>query len=213
MRTLIYVPIVHSEADLGSLACELNSRFKSAFGEEVLNRRRASIEDMWAGLERKLLALPLEWPRTKLYQDGLPVCGKEFEIVRDLACQGSRNYQILLKLMELGAILTGTEDAGLVVKDYRRIQRLIEAASSGEDDRLLDELRIEGDALLRERDAFIANRIEATLCEGETGMLFIGLLHHVDEILNRGFEVRHLIHSLPFAADPWRRLKERTNAV
>ncbi len=74
---------------------------------------------------------------------------------------------------------------------------------------LLEELKREGETLLHERDVFIAERIDATLREGETGILFLGLLHRVDELLDGKLEVRQLIHSLPFGADPWRRLRER----
>ena len=163
------------------------------------------------GSSRKLLALPLEWPRARLYQDGLPVCGHEAEIVRDLARQGSRNHQILLEAMARGATLMGTESAPLIVAEYRRVQKLIEASRlmESESDAAALELRAEGERLLRERDAFMADRIDSTLQEGETGLLFIGLLHRVDELLGDGFEVRHVIHSLPFGAGPRRRPEER----
>jgi len=60
----------------------------------------------------------------------------------------------------------------------------------------------EGEALLSKRDAFVAKRIDESLAEGENGVLFLGLAHRVDELLEGKFEVRHLIHSLPFGADP-----------
>jgi hypothetical protein len=209
LRTLIYAPIVHSEADLGSVGGEVRQRFQDAFGRAAWEKRFSSVEAMWEGLGRKLLALPLEWPRTRLYQDGLPVCGREAEIVRDLARQGSRNHQLVLDLVSRGAILTGTESAPLIVAEYRRVQKLIEAARMEASDAVALELRAEGERLLRERDAFIAARIDSTLLEGETGVLFIGLLHRVDELLGEGIEVRQVIHSLPFGADPLRRKGNR----
>ncbi|HYU32483.1 MAG TPA: hypothetical protein VEW48_09990 [Thermoanaerobaculia bacterium] len=209
MRALIYVPIVHSEVDLGSMGGEVRRRFQEAFGNEEWERKYASVEAMWAGLRTKLFALPLEWRRTRLYQDGLPVCGRETEIVRDLAAGGSRNYQLLAELMERGATLMGTEDPELMVAEYRRIQSLVRTAQQREPDAAAEELKREGEEILRGRDAFIARRIETTLEEGETGILFLGLLHRVDALLDGKFDVRQLIHSLPFGADPWRRLKER----
>ena len=164
---------------------------------------------MWDGLRTKLCALPLSWPRTRLYQDGLPMCGRENEITRDLAAQGSRNHQLLVELMGRGASLMGTENPELMVREYRRIQRLVQASQERAPDLLGEELKREGETILRERDTFIARRIGSTLEEGETGILFLGLLHRVDELLDGEFEVRHLIHNLPFWADPWRRLKER----
>jgi hypothetical protein len=209
VRALIYVPIVHSEVDLGSMGVEVRRRFQEAFGSAEWTRRYASVEAMWEGLRAKLFALPLSWQRTRLYQDGLPVCGREREIVRDLAAQGGRNHQLLAELMERGAALMGTEDPELMLADYRRIQRLVQAAQEHEPDSAVQGLKREGEEILRARDAFIARRIEATLEEGETGILFLGLLHRVDELLDGKFEVRHLIHSLPFTADPWLKLKER----
>jgi hypothetical protein len=52
--------------------------------------------------------------------------------------------------------------------------------------------------LLQRRDQFIAGRISATLGAGETGILFIGLIHRVDESLPEDIEVVPLISLLPF---------------
>jgi hypothetical protein len=209
VRALIYVPIVHSEVELGSIADEFRRRFQEAFGAEQWTRRFASVEAMWEGLSSKLSALPLPWQRTRLYQDGLPVCGREHDIVRDLAAKGSRNHQLLTVLMERGATLMGTENPELMIAEYRRIQRLVQAAQRREPNSVVEELRREGEAVLQNRDAFVAQRIDSTLEDGETGILFLGLLHRVDELLDGKFDVRHLINSLPFGADPWRKLKER----
>lgn len=206
MRALIYVPILHSEVDLGTMAGELRRRFEAAFGAAEWSRRFASIEEMWAGIHAKLCALPLEWGRTRLYQDGLPVCGREADIVADLAARGSRNHQLLAELSARGATVMGTEDPQAMLAEYRRIQRLVAAAQAGASDEVAEELRREGEASLSARDEFMARRIDATLADGETGILFVGLAHRVDELLGDRFEVHHLIHTLPFVADPWRRM-------
>jgi hypothetical protein len=96
-----------------------------------------------------------------------------------------------------------------MIAEYRRIQRLVQAAQRREPNSVVEELRREGEAVLQNRDAFVAQRIDSTLEDGETGILFLGLLHRVDELLDGKFDVRHLINSLPFGADPWRKLKER----
>jgi hypothetical protein len=209
VRALIYVPIIHSEVDLGTMGDEIRRRFQEVFGADEWIRRFASVEAMWDGLHKKLTALDLPWPRTRLFQDGLPVCGRERDIVQELATKGSRNHRILIDLMERGATLMGTERADLLVKEYRRIQRLVQVSREGASVALIEELKREGEQCLRERDATIAERIDSSLEEGETGILFLGLLHRVDELLDGKFEVRHVIHSLPFGADPWQKLKER----
>jgi hypothetical protein len=103
----------------------------------------------------------------------------------------------------------GTDDAELVVGEYRRILRLIQAAKENASEGVLLKLKNEGEELLRQRDVYIADRIDTTLRDGETGILFIGLLHNVDKLLGPGFEVRHVIHNLPFDADIWRQLREQ----
>ena len=211
MRGLIYAPLVHAEVDLGTMAAEVRRRFQATFGPDEWARRFASVEAMWDGLRAKLLALPLDWPRTRIYQDGLPVCGREREIVGELAAQGSPNHQVLTELVELGAILMGTEDPAAMLREYRRIQRLVHASRDGATVEHVEQLRREGQVLLRERDAYIAQRIDSTLEDGETGILFIGLAHRVDELLGGNLEVRHLIHGLPFGADLWRLGEERTH--
>jgi hypothetical protein len=209
VRQLIYAPIVHTAADLGSMAGELRQRFIEALGEDAWNRRGAAVEAMWDGLRERLLALPLEWPKVKLYQDGLPVCGREAVIVRDVAAQGSRNHQLLLELMARGAELMGTEDATLLVRELERARRLVAAASKGMTGEAARELERQGQELLQQRDAFIARRIDETLVEGETGIVFIGLLHRLDELVEGRFETTHAIGSLPLFADTWSKLKER----
>jgi DNA-binding response OmpR family regulator len=42
----------------------------------------------------------------------LPVCGRDLEIVAELAKAGSRNHPLLLRLKGRGALLMGTESAG-----------------------------------------------------------------------------------------------------
>ena len=208
MRLLIYVPVVHSEAELGSLTREVRSMFLEAFSVEDWSRLRAAVDAMWDGIRNKLLALPLRWRQTRLYQDGLPVCGQEHQIVRDVAEQGSRNHQILLELMNRGATLMGTEDPKLLVREYRRIKKLVQASRNRASAPAVEKLKKEGDDILRERDEFIARRIDSTLGDDETGVLFLGLLHTVDEHLEDRLDVQHLIHNLPFGSDHLKKLKE-----
>ncbi len=44
--------------------------------------------------------------------------------------------------------------------------------------------------LLKRRDRFIAQRIDATLRRGETGLLFLGALHHAVEMLPDTIKVK-----------------------
>lgn len=211
MRTLIYVPMVHSEADLGTMAEEVRRKLADTVGAGAAARRAGLVDAMWDGIRRRLLGEPVTWARVRLYQDGLPVCGWEDKIVRDVAATGSKNHLLLLDLVKRGATLMGTEDAALVVREYRRVQRLVEAARSRAPDEEMRAIVAEGDEILAARDAFIARRIDETLAEDEVGILFAGLLHRVDELLSGKLEVKPVIHSLPFGADRWRK-REETNS-
>jgi erythromycin esterase-like protein len=208
VRTLIHAPVIHTEADLGTMAAPVQHQFRACFGADAWARRASAVEAMWDGLRAKLLARPLAWARVRLYQDGLPVCGKEEAIAREVAARSSRNHRLLVELIELGATLVGTEDPALLVREYARVMALLEAAARGVSAEQMRALELEGDEILRLRDAFIAQRIDATLAEGETGILFIGLMHRVDPHLGEGFTVERLIHDLPLEAGPSREIGE-----
>lgn len=201
MRTLVYVPIIHSEVELGSVGASIRRRFTEVFGEAAWQRRGVMVDAMWRGLHEALMALPFPAAGVRLYQDGLPVCGHERAIVQDLAEQGSPNHQLLLALMGRGAQLMGTEDPSLLLAEYQRIQRLERLSAQRGPTAAARLVEQEGQRLLRERDAFIARRIEGSLREGEMAILLLGLLHRVDEHLEGDFTIQHVIHSLPFGAD------------
>jgi hypothetical protein len=139
------------------------------------------------------------------------VCGFEEKIVREVAASGSRNHRLLVELLERGAALMGTEDPALLVREYRRTQRLVEAARRHAPDEEIRATLAEGEEILASRDAFIARRIDESLPEGQVGILFAGLLHRVDELLAGKVELKLVIHNLPFGADRWRRREEATS--
>jgi len=210
MRALIYVPIVHSKADLGELGREVTKHLKATVGAERTDLRRDSIDAMWSVIRSKLLAMPLPWTSVRVYQDGLPICDHEMAIVRELGAQGSLNHALLLELIDRGAALMGTERPELLVREYQRIQRLVAVARQpSPDPEEILALRREGEELLAERDASIASRILSTLVEGERGVLFIGLLHRVDELLAGELRIQHLIRNLPVGAEPPRDIQTR----
>lgn len=183
MRRLIYVPIVHSEADFGSLTHSVRKKYIDRFGLSGWRKRLKCVDDFWQEIRKRVLVLEIDFNKLKIYQDGLPICGRELEIVRDIAVQGSKNHLLLMELAERGATIMGTEDAQFLVEEYLRLRDGLERTTKSRD-------RVSpGDDLLSRRDLHIARRIRETLCEGETGILFIGLLHRVDEKLGPDIEV------------------------
>ena len=201
MRKLIYVPVVHTSADMGSLAKSLKNEFLDKFGKDSWDQQVDAINDMWSGIREKIFSMNLNYPSVKVYQDGLPLCGKEIDIVKDVATKGSLNYRIVLELIEKGAKLIGTEDAELLIKEYNYIKELI----NEQDDKKMEEkaqnYKKDRDKLLVKRDKFIATQIDKTLQEGETGILFIGIIHNIDKYLPKDIEISYLIYRLPFVKE------------
>jgi hypothetical protein len=193
LRRLIHVPIVHSQADLGPIQERVRQAYIEKGGEKAWKESREALAEFWNALEIAMDRLSVDYATLRLYQDGLPVCGLEEKIVHDLAQQGGANYRILLKLMGRGAKIEGTEDPDLLRKEYQLIMDGLHADTG---DRGADAAR-DGNAevfrdLLDRRDRFVAQRIDETLRAGETGILFLGALHHATELLADTIQVTTL---------------------
>ena len=121
----------------------------------------------------------------RVYQDGLPVCGHEQEIVSELAGAGNRNHRLLLKLQARGATLMGTESPELLVEEYQLATAAFASGATVRTEVRQKQLR---DTLLEKRDRYIADRINGTLGAGESGILFMGMLHEVAKYLDPDIE-------------------------
>jgi hypothetical protein len=146
-----------------------------------LAHNAAVVEKMWEEIERAVGKLQVSPGSVRVYQDGLPVCGHEREIVSELAAAGSRNHRLLLSLQARGAVLMGTESADLLVEEYQLASAALAAGRASHAKTRRDRLR---DTLLEKRDRYIADRINGTLGAGETGILFMGMLHEVTRFLD-----------------------------
>ena len=186
-RLLVHIPIVHSQTDMGSASDALRQAYIDDKGAEAWEQSRQAIAGFWHELERRIESLDLDYSRVRLYQDGLPVCGYERKIVEDLAESGGVNYRILLRLMARGAALEGTEDPDLLLKEYQLLKAGMVGPAAGP-----HASAQAAEALLEARDRFIARRIDQTLQAGETGLLFVGALHHATEMLPETIAVASL---------------------
>ena len=198
MRELIYVPIIHTEVDMGSMAGPLKREFIQKFGQAKWKMHVRAIDDFWTGIQRRIDQLKVDPSRLRIYQDGIPVCGRELEIVREVSRLGSKNHQIVLELIEKGAHLEGTEDPKLLVEEYRFVKELTGMSDPEKKKQAIDEARPLRAKLLVKRDRFVAKRIQETLQPGETGLLFTGIEHRVDKYLPKTIKVSYLIYRLPF---------------
>ena len=187
-RILVYIPIIHTAADMGTLAPSIRGKKLSMLGRRGLARNAAMVEKMWQEIEGVASRLPVVPGTVRIYQDGLPICQHEQEIVSELAGSGSRNHKLLLQLQSRGARVMGTESPELLVEEYQLAKASLASGVTAEDDSRQRQLH---DTVLEKRDRFIADRINVTLSDGETGILFIGMLHSLSRFLDSDIRVTY----------------------
>lgn len=199
-RVLIQVPIIHTQADMGALGEQIRRRMVEAMGERWWQDNVSSIDRVWDEIEASIFELALPWERVRIYQDGLPVCGREMAIVTELAAKGSRNHRLLMALVGRGAAIVGTESPELLIAEYNRIRALVDSSASSHD----EDVKEMGARLLERRDRFIASRIGTTLAAGEIGILFLGMLHSIGDFLPKDIRLLNLV---PFESNA-RRIRQ-----
>lgn len=210
MRTLLHIPILHAEADMGSLAPALRQESIALWGEQRWSRHLEVVAGFWDQVSRHVLSLG---PASlRVYQDGLAVDGDlGVRLLAQAASRGSPNYRLLLELVRRGAALQKTEDAELLIQER---QNLMEAlgdqapAGSGLDRTVYERKR---DSLMAARDRAIGETISKTLLPTETGILFLGAYHQpfphlAADIRVRAIKdaetVRRYLQALPEQGDP-----------
>jgi hypothetical protein len=178
MRKLCLVPILHMSADMGSLASTLDETAKAEFGQEVWQKHKGAVSSFWDSIGQFFDAMNVKG--FKIYQDGMVADGADgLRIIREGISQGSKNYEIIGKLLQRGAVLVKTEDLVLVKQEYAYIAKIAHSKSPKEKEVWALRYKVAQGRLLRQRDDFIAKRIEVTLGEGDTGILFIGAYHDI----------------------------------
>ena len=195
-RKLIYVRIVHSQADLGTAAESLEAIGKDRLSAEGWRRHQQQVLAFWRRLRAELVErvekelAGASWEELRIYQDAMPAGGETARrIVEEVAGKGSLNYQMLRDLLKRGARIEKTEHAGLLREEYRLIKHIMAASRPAERAQAQQTYRRRSETLLAQRDCFIAKRIDQTLKEGEVGLLFIGASHQVRSYLPKDIEV------------------------
>lgn len=191
MRTLLYVPIIHMAADLGTLAPDVAKRGIAGLGEEVWEKHVETVEQFWNSLVGYFDRL--EVSNFKIYQDGLVANGDMGQkIVEEGLKSGSKNYEIISRLIQKGAVLVKTEDFALVAKEREHLIELTGARTRVEKLNAYLKYKLSKNHLLKKRDRFIADRINETLNQGETGILFIGAYHDIIPMLDKDIQVKEI---------------------
>lgn len=192
MRKLIIQPIVHTPADMGSMKDVLKEKGIEKLGKKAWEDNLKKIEKFWDKVEEAIDKLDLDYSKVRIFQDGMPVSGElALKIVNEAAEKGSRNYQIIKKMIEKGAMIEETESKELLLKEYNYVKEFT-SAEKEKKEVALKEYEKAKDELIRKRDEFIAKRIDETLNQRDTGFLFIGAHHKIRDKLAKDIEIREL---------------------
>ncbi|MBI4684552.1 MAG: hypothetical protein HY755_05080 [Nitrospirae bacterium] len=191
MRTLIYVPVIHTSADFGSLAGDVTKRGIADLGEEVWREHQRTVEGLWDAVSDYFDSIDVSG--MKIYQDGMVADGEVGQkIVEEGIKLGSKNYEIISRLIKKGAYLMKTEDIALVKRERDYLIKLTKARTNVEKLTAYLKYRLSKNHLLKKRDGFIANRINETLRHEETGIIFIGAYHNIIPMLDKDIQVKEI---------------------
>ena len=191
MRSLIYIPIIHTDADMGSLASALEQSTAAVCGEERWERHKATASYFWQMVSDYLKTLDPK--NLKIYQDGFVSDGDlGKKIIEEGVRRGSKNYESILNLLNRNAEIVSTEDMALLQEEYGYISRMVKAETPSQKMLVYKEYELRKSQLTMERDSFIARTINETLEDVETGLLFMGAYHDVIPQLAKDIMVEHL---------------------
>jgi len=206
MKRLIYVPIIHTSADMGSLAKAVTKRGIADLGKEFWEEHRKTVDKFWEAISDYCDSINVSG--MKIYQDGMVAEGEVADkIIEEGVKLGSKNYELVSKLIRRGATVVKTEDFRLVKKEHEKLLAITQAKSIISKLIAFVRYRLVKDKLLNKRDEFIADRIKETLSHSEKGILFLGAYHNVKKKLHENFlitevkdvdKVREYQQLLPF---------------
>ena len=191
MRTLLYVPVIHTSADLGSLAGDIAKRGVADLGEDIWKAHTATIERFWDSITDYFTFVDVSG--MKIYQDGMVADGAMGQrIIEEGAKQGSRNHELVASLLERGAVLIKTEDFSFVCEERNRLLAIMQAKSITRKLIAFVKYKFIKNKLLGKRDEFIAKRINETLGEKGKGILFIGAGHNIKNRLPESIQIKEI---------------------
>jgi len=191
MRTLTYVPIIHTTADLGSLAEGVTKRGLADLGKEIWREHIKTVDGFWDTISFYFDSIEVRG--MKIYQDGMVADGEVGEkIIEEGIRSSSKNYGLISRLLERGAILVKTEDFNLVKEERDRLFTIIKARSTIQKLIAFMKYELVKNRLLNKRDRFIAKKIDETLHNGEEGIIFIGAYHDIKQKLPNDIQIREV---------------------
>lgn len=191
MKTLFYVPAIHTSADLGSVAKDVARRGVADLGKEFWEEHNRIVNGFWSAVANYFASIDVS--EMKIYQDGMVADGEAAgKIVTEGVKSGSRNYQLVSQLLERGAVLVKTEDFKLVKEEYDRFTAVTQARSRREKIKAFIRYKLAKRKMLNKRDDVVAKKIMETLGHGEKGIIFIGAYHDVKRRLTKDFLIKEV---------------------
>ena len=192
MKKLFYIPIVHNQSDLGSLGSQLSLEGERKYGVTLWQEHLKEVNKSWdkieIGINKQLENISFD--KIKIFQDGLPVAGDiGLKIIKDTADKGSKNYRIIDNLLSKGAILEIAENKEFLLKEYHLLSEIGKAETTEKQLVAYTHYQEVAKELLNDRDNYIANQINSSLNEEETGIAFFGAAHSIIEKLNKDINV------------------------
>jgi len=185
VRKLLYVPVIHTQADMGSLGMAIDEASSTVVGNNRWARHKETVASYWDVIESCLVSI--EVGPLKIYQDGMAADGElGRKVVEEAARRGSKNHQILLDLMERGAEIRQTEELSLLLEEGTLLLQMTLGGSQAQD---AGKYERQKQVLTQRRDEYVADGINRTLKEGETGVLFMGAYHNILPLLDHDIDV------------------------
>ncbi|EAR13315.1 hypothetical protein PI23P_02437 [Polaribacter irgensii 23-P] len=205
---------------MGSMASELTRKSIDEFGEEFWKTHVATVNLYWEVISTYCNTIDFGNKIVKIYQDGMVADGAiALKIMEDSVQAGSKNYEVISKLVNRGAIIQKTEDLELVKKELDMLKSIPSSGSLIRKIIKIIKFKISRHKLLVQRDKFIAESINKTLKKNEIGIIFIGAYHRVLDKLPKDIAVKEMKEVnkireyqklLPFHAKKKERFKELT---
>lgn len=192
---------------------------KKAYGSEGIKKLEKAVNDFYDSLEKKIEKEKVD----KIYQDGgaidwATVAKTKPEIysrflndLEEKVSAGSRSYKLVLDLVKKGSEIKQTEDTKLLLEEadffqnYIKLVRVKEELNKGRKYSPKEEEEIKELAAKvakqqseqaergKKRDMAIADNINKSLKEEETGLLIIGAMHNVKPYLAKDIGLEELM--------------------
>jgi hypothetical protein len=193
MRTLIYIPIVPSIAEVGTLEKEAKRKSITSAVENNWQMHINTVNGYWSAIESYFENISCYIPGIKIYLDAMFFeRTTSFKFLDQQINTGNRNSEIVSKLIDQGAILIKTEEFKMSQDEGDEFQNVLISKSIIQRLILLLRYNFSHRIFLKKRDQSIAKTIDETLHQKETGILFIGVYNKVMNRLAKDITVIEL---------------------